>query len=44
MNAKAGIKAKEGGKSILRCEGNQNDTVSECPVANHTKKDFVVGV
>jgi len=39
-----GIKAKGGAESLLKCNGPQNDTVQECPVWSHQKKDFIVAV
>ena len=42
--AQNGIKLKNGAESVLRCKGNQNDTFSECPVANNIGKDFIVAV
>jgi hypothetical protein len=41
MNRTIGLEAAE----LLYCVGSQNETVSSCPVANHTDADeFVVAV
>jgi hypothetical protein len=40
----AGISVKDGTKSIKRCVGQQNATVSDCPVLFHKDKDFIVAV
>lgn len=42
--AQNGIKAKNGAESIYRCQGNQNDTYLESPVAQNVGKSFIVAV
>ena len=42
LQSYAGISVSD--SNVLRCVGNQNGTVSDCPVASHPNKDFVVAV
>lgn len=44
LKAYAGISVKDGTKSVKRCVGQQNATVSDCPVLYHSNKDFIVAV
>jgi hypothetical protein len=44
LSAYAGISVKEGTNGVKRCVGQQNATVSDCPVNYHNNKDFVVAV
>lgn len=44
LNAYAGISVKDGTKSVKRCVGQQNATVSDCPVLFNKDKDFIVAV
>ena len=44
INQFAGIDVKDGTKAVLRCLGQQNATVAECPVLYHKDKDFLVVV
>jgi hypothetical protein len=43
MSEYAGIKVSNASQ-VFKCVGAQNDTVSDCPVANQTDKEFIVAV